>query len=81
MGRQNGRRDNAYALNFDSKGRLFVNNFGGNYVSRFDPQTETFTVYPYPSPNTTCRLMAFDANDVLWCASSATPVLVRLQAQ
>jgi virginiamycin B lyase len=78
MPRQNGSRQSPYALNFDSKGQLWVNNFGGNYVSRFDPQAESFTVYPYLSPNTTCRLMAFDANDVLWCASSATPVLVRL---
>jgi virginiamycin B lyase len=77
----NGSRANPYALNFDSKGQLWVNNFGGNYVARFDPQSESWVVYPYLSRATTCRLMAFDANDVLWCASSATPVLVRFQAQ
>jgi hypothetical protein len=47
----------------------------------FDQPTESFTVHPYASPRTTCRLMAFDQNAVLWCASSATLVLVRLQAQ
>lgn len=73
------RRDQAYALNFDSKGQLWVNNFGGNYLARFDEPTESWVVYPYPSPRTTCRLMAFDRDDVLWCASSATPVLVRFQ--
>jgi virginiamycin B lyase len=79
MPRQNGRRDQAYALNFDSRGRLFVSNFGGNYIGRFDPRTTSWTVYPHISRPVNCRLMAIDANDVLWCAGSAQPVLVRLQ--
>ncbi len=81
MPRYNGRRDQAYALNFDSKGLLYVSNFGGNYIGRFDPRTESWTIYPHISQPVNCRLMAIDANDVLWCAGSATPVLVRLEAR
>jgi virginiamycin B lyase len=78
MPRQNGRRDQAYALNFDSKGRLWANNFGGNYIARFDEAGPSWTVYPHISRPANCRLMAFDRNDVLWCGASGVPVLVRL---
>jgi len=76
-----GRREQSYALNFDSKGQLWADNFGGNYIARFDIQNESWIVYPHVSRPVNCRLMAIDANDVLWCAGSATPVLVRLQAR
>jgi virginiamycin B lyase len=79
MPRRNGRRDQAYALAFDSKGQLWANNFGGNYLARFDTLTESWVVYPHVSQPVNCRLLAIDANDVLWCAGSATPVLVRLE--
>jgi len=81
MPRMGGRRDQSYALNFDSKGQLWADNFGGNYIARFDIQNESWIVYPHVSRPVNCRLMAIDANDVLWCAGSATPVLVRLQAR
>lgn len=81
MPRIDGRRDQAYAINADSKGQLWVSNFGGNYVGRFDPISESWTVYPHVSRPVNCRLMAIDTNDVLWCAGSATPVLVRLEAR
>ena len=81
MPRQNARRDQAYAINVDSKGYVWANNFGGNYIGRFDPQTESWTVYPHVSRPVNCRLMAIDASDVLWCAGSAAPVLVRLEAR
>jgi virginiamycin B lyase len=81
MPRRNGRRDQAYALNFDSKGQLWASNFGGNYLAKFDTNAETWTVYPHVSQPVNCRLLAMDANDVLWCAGSATPVLVRLEVR
>jgi virginiamycin B lyase len=79
MPRQNGRRDQAYSLSFDSRDRLFVSNFGGNYLAQFDLRSESWTVYPHMSPSVNCRLTAIDANDVFWCAGSGTPVLVRLE--
>jgi virginiamycin B lyase len=79
MPRRNGRRDQAYALAFDSKGQLWASNFGGNYLARFDPAAGSFTVYPHISQPVNCRLLTIDANDVLWCAGSASPVLVRVE--
>ena len=79
--RQDGRRDQVYAINIDAKDNVWVSDFGGNYVGRFDPQAEKWTVYPHISKPVNCRYMALDQKGVLWCGGSARPVLVRLEVK
>jgi len=57
-------------------------------LMRFEPATETFTVYPLPTRVTYTREIEFDAAGAVWTSNSnlpawqiegATPKIIRLQ--
>jgi virginiamycin B lyase len=73
-----GRAYGTYAVNVDRRDAIWFSHFGGNYIGRFEPRTEKFSIYPFPTPDTNCRLMDFAKDGALWCVSSSGPRLVRL---
>jgi virginiamycin B lyase len=44
-----GPRPQAYAVYVDDRDHVWVSDFGGNAVWRFDPATESFEEFPMPS--------------------------------
>lgn len=74
-----GRPIQIYAFNVDKNDTVWFSHFGGNYIGRFDPRNEQFSVYPHLSKGINCRLMDFAQDGSLWCiGSGSAPNLVRL---
>jgi streptogramin lyase len=65
-------------VSVDRRDAIWFNHAGGNYLGRFDPRTETFSIYPLPTAKTDCQALDFAKDGALWCISSRLPKLVRL---
>jgi virginiamycin B lyase len=70
-----GNRPQAYAVYVDDQDSVWLTDFGGNAIVRFDPRTETFTSLPLPAPNGSVRQLLGRPGEV-WGAESAADKLV-----
>ena len=70
-----GDRPQAYAVYVDEQDIIWLSDFGGNALVRFDPDLEQFTVYQLPSPNAQIRQILGRPGEV-WGAESGTDKLV-----
>lgn len=50
-----GANPQAYAVYADDRGMVWVSDFGGDAIWRFDPASEAFTRYALPSVNGSAR--------------------------
>ena len=66
------------AIAIDHRDTVWFTHAGGNYVGRFDPRTEGFSIYPFPTADTDCRDIDFGRDGALWCVSMQSPKLIRL---
>jgi virginiamycin B lyase len=62
-------------------GMIWVGEFAGGKMARFDPATETFKEYPLPGPDPTPYAMGFDADGYLWYNSHRMDVLARFDTK
>jgi virginiamycin B lyase len=70
-----GEAPSAYAVYVDDRDLVWVSDFGGNALHRFDPETETFTTVPLPGPGAEVRQILGRPGEV-WGAASAQDALV-----
>jgi virginiamycin B lyase len=59
----------------DEHDQVWLTDFGGNAIVRFDPSTETFAVFALPNPGGEVRQLLGRPGEV-WGAESATDHLV-----
>ena len=62
-------------------GMVWVGEFNGGKMARFDPATQTFKEYPLPGPDPTPYAMGFDADGYLWYNSHRMDVLERFDTK
>jgi len=62
-------------------GMIWVGEFNGGKMARFDPATQTFKEYPLPGPDPTPYAMGFDADGYLWYNSHRMDVLARFDTK
>jgi virginiamycin B lyase len=62
----------------DDRDAVWLSDFGGNTLVRFDPVTEAFTSYPLPHQPGNVRQILGRPGEV-WGAESAADHLVRLR--
>ena len=65
-------------LKVDSKGMVWIGDYFGGSLTRFDPDTKAFKVFNLPGPMPTPYGMEVDLNDNVWYASMYTDVMGRL---
>jgi virginiamycin B lyase len=65
-------------LKVDSKGMVWIGDYFGGSLTRFDPTTEEFKVFKLPGPMPTPYGMEVDLDDNVWYASMYTDVMGRL---
>ncbi len=65
----------AYALYVDDQDRVWLSDFGGNSIVRFDPGPESFAVYELSSPKAAVRQILGRPGEV-WGAESGRDKLV-----
>jgi virginiamycin B lyase len=70
-----GDRPQAYAVYVDETDAVWLTDFGGNAIVRFDPGSERFTSFPLPSDGAAVRQLLGRAGEV-WGAESARDRLV-----
>jgi virginiamycin B lyase len=70
-----GETPQAYAVFVDDEDEVWLSDFGGNALVRFDPETERFTSYPLPSDPGEVRQILGRPGEV-WGAESAADKLV-----
>jgi virginiamycin B lyase len=70
-----GAASQGYAIYVDAADVVWITDFGTNALVRFDPVTETFQSFPYPSPNAFVRQIVGDAQGI-WGPESGTDKLV-----
>ena len=70
-----GERPRAYAVYVDEQDIVWLSDFGGNALVRFDPATEEFRVFPLPSSPGNVRQILGRPGEV-WGAESAADTLV-----
>ena len=63
---------------FDSKGTLFVVQFGTNSIAAVDPATLAIREYKLPDPAARPRRIAITSNDIVWYTDYARGYLGRL---
>jgi streptogramin lyase len=66
------------AITVDHRDIVWFMHAGGNYIGRFDPRTESFSVYPFPSADSDCRDIDLSRDGAVWCVSTQSPKLIRL---
>jgi virginiamycin B lyase len=64
-----------YAVFVDDRDKVWLSDFGGNALVRFDPATGRFTRVPLPSPDAAVRQMLGRRGEV-WGAESGADKLV-----
>jgi virginiamycin B lyase len=65
----------AYAVYVDWLDAVWVSDFGGNAVHRFDPATEQFETYPLPAqPGNVRQILGREGE--IWGAESAADRLI-----
>ncbi len=65
-------------LKVDSQGNIWVGDYFGGTLTRFDPRTKTFKAFKIPGPMPTPYGVGIDHNDNIWYASMFTDVIGRL---
>ena len=65
-------------LKVDSQGMIWVADYFGGNITRFDPNTKQFKEFKLPGPMPTPYGFAIDHNDDIWYASMYTEVMGRL---
>ena len=68
----------AYAVYVDERDDVWLSDFGGNALVRFDPDTETFAVVPLPDDQAQVRQLLGRPGEV-WGAESGVDALVRVR--
>jgi virginiamycin B lyase len=69
----------AYAVYVDDTDMVWVSDFGGNALHRFDPLEEAFDTFVLPSSHSNVRQMLVRPGEV-WGAESAADTLVVIRA-
>ncbi len=62
-------------------GMIWVGEFNGGKMARFDPASQTFQEYALPGPDPTPYAMGFDAQGYLWYNSHRMDVLARFDTK
>lgn len=75
-----GTRPRAYAVYVDEQDKVWLTDFGGNAILRFDPQTEQFLSVELVSPNANVRQLLGRPGEV-WGAQSGADKLVVIRRQ
>jgi virginiamycin B lyase len=70
-----GEQPQAYAVYVDDQDIVWLSDFGANALVRFEPASETFTVFPLPSDSAAVRQILGRPGEV-WAAESAVDKLV-----
>ena len=65
-------------LKVDSKGMVWIGDYFGGSLTRFDPTTQEFKVFKLPGPMPTPYGMEVDLDDNVWYASMYTDVMGKL---
>jgi streptogramin lyase len=65
-------------LKIDSKGMVWIGDYFGGSLTRFNPQTGEFTVFKLPGPMPTPYGLEVDHDDNVWYASMYTDVMGKL---
>ena len=65
-------------LKVNSKGMVWIGDYFGGSLTRFDPATQEFKMFKLPGPMPTPYGMEVDLNDNVWYASMYTDVMGRL---
>ena len=68
----------AYAVYVDEHDKVWLSDFGGNALVRFDPETEKFDVQRHPRPEANVRQILGRAGEV-WAPESGTDTLVMVR--
>jgi virginiamycin B lyase len=69
-----------YAVYVDDQDQVWLSDFGANALVRFDPQSETFEVYPLPSSPANVRQLLGRPGEV-WGAESGVDQLVVIRTR
>jgi virginiamycin B lyase len=73
-----GQRPRTYSVYVDDKDKVWLTDFGGNAIVRFDPVTEKFNVFPSDKPNANVRQMDGKPGQA-WGGESGTNRLVMVE--
>jgi virginiamycin B lyase len=73
-----GQRPRTYSVYVDDKDKVWLTDFGGNAIVRFDPVTEKFTAFPSDKPNANVRQMDGKPGQA-WGGESGTNRLVMIE--
>jgi virginiamycin B lyase len=73
-----GQRPRTYSVYVDDKDKVWLTDFGGNAIVRFDPVTEKFNVFPSDKPNANVRQMDGKPGQA-WGGESGTNRLVMIE--
>jgi virginiamycin B lyase len=73
-----GERPRAYSVWIDPQDKVWLTDFPGNAIVRFDPANESFTSFPSDRPNANVRQMDGVAGQA-WGGESGTDRLVRIE--
>ncbi len=65
-------------IKFDSQGMLWIGDYFGGSLTRFDPASKEFKVFKLPGPMPTPYGIGVDHNDNIWYASMYTDVMGKL---
>jgi virginiamycin B lyase len=65
-------------LKVDSKGMVWIGDYFGGTLTRFDPATREFKSFKLPGPMPTPYGLEVDLNDNVWYASMYTDVMGKL---
>jgi virginiamycin B lyase len=65
-------------IKLDSKGMVWIGDYFGGSLTRFDPATKDFQVFKLPGPMPTPYGIGVDHNDNIWYASMYTDVMGKL---
>jgi virginiamycin B lyase len=68
-------------LKIDSQGNIWVGDYFGGNLWRFDPKTNSFKAFKIPGPMPTPYGVGVDHNDNVWYASIYTDVIGRLDTK
>ncbi len=68
----------AYAVYVDENDKIWLSDFGGNALVRFDPETRNFDVQRHPRPEANVRQILGRPGEV-WAPESGTDTLVMVR--
>lgn len=69
-----------YAVYVDEKDMIWVSDFGANAMLRFDPENETFEVFPFPRADANVRQI-LGRSDEVWGGVWNRPVDINQNGQ